>query len=81
MGELVRAVFDTKRDFMETHFEIVPLDLAVAETAVRLRCEHRIRLAHAIIWGTARTYDAVLVTRNTKDFNAEWEAIRLPYKL
>ena len=69
------------RDFMATHFEIVPLDLAVAETAVQLRRQHRIRLPDAIIWGTAKTYGAVLVTRNTKDFNLDWDAIRLPYKL
>lgn len=69
------------RDFLETHFEIVPLDLAVAETAVQLRRAHRIRLPDAIIWVTARLNDAVLVTRNTKDFNPEWEDIRLPYTL
>lgn len=69
------------RDFLETHFEIIPLDLAVAETAVQLRREHRIRLPDAIIWATARVNDAVLATRNTKDFNPDWDGIRLPYTL
>ena len=69
------------RDFMETHFEIVSLDLAVAEAAVQLRRQHHIRLPDAIIWGTAKTYGAILVTRNTKDFNPDWDSIRLPYKL
>jgi len=69
------------RDFMETHFEIIPLDLVVAETAVQLRREHRLRLPDAIIWATARVNDAVLVTRNTKDFNPDWEGIHLPYTL
>ena len=67
------------RDFMETHFEIIPLDLAIAETGVQLRREHRIRLPDAIIWATARVNDAVLVTRNTKDFNPDWDGIHLPY--
>lgn len=67
------------RSFLETHFEIISLDLAVAETAVQLRRRHRIRLPDAIIWATARVNDAVLVTRNTKDFNPDWEGIRLPY--
>ena len=67
------------RDFLETHFEIIPLDLAVAETAVQLRRAHHIRLPDAIIWATARVHEATLVTRNTKDFNPEWEGIRLPY--
>jgi len=69
------------RDFLKTRFEIVPLDEATAENAVQLRREHRMRLPDAIIWGTAKTHNAVLVTRNTKDFNPEWEGIRLPYKL
>jgi len=69
------------RNFLETHFEIIPLDLAVAETAVRLRRAHRIRLPDAIIWGTARVNDAELVTRNTKDFNPAWDGIHLPYTL
>ncbi len=71
------------RDFLETHFEILPLDLAVAETetAVKLRRAHRIRLPDAIIWATAQANNAVLVSRNTKDFSAEWDNIRVPYKV
>jgi hypothetical protein len=68
------------RDFLETHFEIIPLDLAVAETAVRLRRTHHIRLPDAIIWATAQTKNAVLVSRNTKDFNPDWDGIRVPYR-
>lgn len=69
------------RDFLETHFEIMPLDSVTAENAVQLRREHNIRLPDAIIWGTSKTHNAVLVTRNTKDFNPDLEGIRLPYKL
>jgi predicted nucleic acid-binding protein len=69
------------RDFLETHFEIISLDMAVAETAVQLRRAHPIRLPDAIIWATAQTREAVLVTRNIKDFNPDWEGIRLPYTL
>ena len=67
------------RDFMETHFEIISLDVAVAETAIQLRREYRLRLPDAIIWATARVNDAVLVTRNTKDFHADWDGVRSPY--
>jgi len=69
------------RDFLETHFEIISLDVAVAETAIQLRREHRLRLPDAIIWATARVNDAILVTRNTKDFNPKWDGIHLPYTL
>ncbi len=55
------------RDFLQTHFEVIPLDVAVAEEAVQLRRARHIRLPDAIIWATARTHQAVLVARNTKD--------------
>ncbi|MEK7442610.1 MAG: type II toxin-antitoxin system VapC family toxin [Chloroflexota bacterium] len=69
------------RDFLETHFEIISLDLVVAEAAVQLRRAHRMRLPDAIIWATAKTNNAVLVSRNTKDFHPDWDGIRVPYKI
>ncbi len=69
------------REFLDAHFEIVPLDLAVAETAVQLRRAHRMRLPDAIIWATAQTNDAMLVSRNTKDFKADWDGIHVPYRI
>lgn len=83
MEVLVGAKDETElvRDFLETQFEIIPLDLAVAERAVQLRQTHRMRLPDAIIWATALVSDAVLVTRNTKDFHPDWQGIRIPYQL
>lgn len=72
---------DELRDFLETHFEVMPLDAAIAENAVQLRRRYRLKLPDAIIWGTAKAHNAVLVTRNTKDFEPAWEGIRVPYKL
>ena len=69
------------RDFLDAHFQIIPLDLAIADEALRLRREFRLRLPDAIVWGTARHNDASLVTRNTKDFYPEWEGIHLPYTI
>ena len=69
------------RYFMDTHFEIVSIDLTVAEKAVQLRRSNHLRLPDAIIWATAQIQDAVLVTRNTKDFNPDWEGVRIPYKI
>ena len=69
------------RDFLESHFEIIPLDLAVAETAVQLRRAYRLRLPDAIIWATAQAHSAVLVTRNSKDFLPSWQGIHIPYRL
>lgn len=69
------------RNFLSSHFEVISLDLAIAETAIQLRRANRIRLPDAIIWATAKVYGAVLVTRNTKDFNPAWDEIRIPYTL
>lgn len=69
------------RDFLDTQFDVVSLDMAVAEKAVQLRRSRRLRLPDAIIWATAQVHDTVLVTRNTKDFDAEWDGIRVPYQL
>lgn len=67
------------RDFLSTHFEIISLDMAVAEKTVLLRRAHRVRLPDAIIWATALVNGATLVSRNTKDFDPAWEGVRVPY--
>jgi len=69
------------RDFLESRFEIVSVDLAVSEVAIQLRRTYRMKLPDAIIWATAKTRDAVLVTRNTRDFDPKWDGVRLPYQL
>jgi predicted nucleic acid-binding protein len=69
------------RDFLESHFEVIPLDFAIAETTVQLRRVHHIRLPDAIIWATAKVHEAVLVTRNIKDFNPKLDGIRVPYEI
>jgi hypothetical protein len=72
---------DELRDFLEAHFEVMPLDTATAENAVQLRRQYRLKLPDAIVWGTAKAHSAVLVTRNTKDFHPDWEGVHIPYKL
>jgi predicted nucleic acid-binding protein len=69
------------RDFLDTHFEIIPLDLPVAEEAIKLRRALRLRLPDAIIYATAQVNKAVLVTRNSKYFLPDWKDIRVPYQL
>ncbi len=69
------------RDFLENQFEIANIDLNISEVAVQLRRQYRIRLPDAIIWATAKAHNAVLVTRNTKDFDSKWDDIRIPYEI
>jgi predicted nucleic acid-binding protein len=60
-------------------FRVVELTRAVARGAVEIRRSHKIRLPDAIIWSSARTESALLVTRNTKDFPRSEPGIRIPY--
>jgi predicted nucleic acid-binding protein len=60
-------------------FQVVELTRRIAREAVSIRRTRRIRLPDAIIWSTARTESALLVTRNTKDFPRDEPGIRIPY--
>lgn len=62
-------------------FSVLPLDAPVAERAVELRRQHKIKLPDAIIWATAQVHAMLLVTRNAKDFPADNPGIRVPYKI
>ena len=62
-------------------FGRVAIDDRVSELAVAIRRAHRIRLPDAIIWASARSMGALLVTRNTKDFPAGDPGVRVPYSI
>lgn len=62
-------------------FRVLEHDRPIAEEAVHLRRTHRIRLPDAIIWATARVGEALLVTRNTRDFPQDDPGVRVPYTL
>lgn len=64
-----------------SRFEIVPIDLAVAEGAVELRRSHRLKLPDAIIWSSARHLGVLLITRNERDFPSDDPGVRVPYRL
>lgn len=62
-------------------FTRLPIDERVAVLAVKLRKAHKIKLPDAIIWASAQADSRIVVTRNTKDFNADEPGIRVPYEL
>jgi predicted nucleic acid-binding protein len=66
------------RDFL-LGFEQIPIDQAIAEQAVGIRRQARIKLPDAIIWASARSRSMLLVTRNRKDFPASEPWVRIPY--
>jgi predicted nucleic acid-binding protein len=57
------------------------LDKTVAERAIKIRRQHKLKLPDAVIWATAMELGWLLVTRNTKDFPAANPGIRVPYRV
>ncbi len=49
-------------------FLLIPVDARIADIAARIRRDHRLTLGDSIIAATAVLTDAVLVTRNIRDF-------------
>lgn len=68
------------REFL-LNFITMPLTQAVAERAVTIRRARRIKLPDAVIQATAEESGRLLVTRNTRDFNAKMAGVRIPYSL
>lgn len=66
-------------DLFLREFRVVDITRGIARRATDIRRRTRIRLPDAIIWATAETEAALLVTRNTKDFPANDPGIRVPY--
>ncbi len=64
-----------------TAFRCLPITAGVAERAFAVRRERRVKLPDAIILATAEVADRLLVTRNTRDFPADEDGIRIPYRL
>jgi hypothetical protein len=69
------------RSFLDQRFDVIGLDERVAERAVELRKQHRLKLPDAVIWASAQVHGMLLVTRNTKDFPSDDPGIRMPYQL
>ncbi len=61
--------------------ERIPVDDDVSERAVQIRRTRKIRRPDAIIWATAQSRAAILVTRNTKDFPRDDPGVRIPYEV
>ncbi|WP_350305804.1 type II toxin-antitoxin system VapC family toxin [Photorhabdus viridis] len=61
-------------------FEILNVTSDVAERAVIIRHEKKIKLPDAIIWATAQKNGRLLITRNPKDFK-DGDGVILPYDL
>ena len=68
------------RAFLAT-FALQELTQEIADRAASIRRTSRLRLPDAIIRATADALGQLLVTRNTRDFDARDPAIRIPYRV
>lgn len=63
------------------HFDKIAVDQVVADLAVIVRKEYRLKIPDAIIYATALSQEATLLTRNTKDFQKKMPFVSIPYTL
>jgi predicted nucleic acid-binding protein len=67
------------KEFLDS-FEILNIQTNIADEVIAIRNNLKIKLPDAIILATAKTHNAKLITRNTKDFNSLNNVI-IPYQL
>jgi predicted nucleic acid-binding protein len=67
------------KEFLDS-FEILNIRTNIADEVIAIRNNLKIKLPDAIILATAKTHNAKLITRNTKDFNSLNNVI-IPYQL
>jgi predicted nucleic acid-binding protein len=80
MAGASRELETATRNFLGS-FDVIAVDAEIAERAVILRRDHRIKLPDAVIWASAQAQGMLLVTRNTKDFPVDDPGVRAPYQL
>lgn len=62
-------------------FQLSHIDQTISEIAIDIKRKNRIKLPDAIIWATAIKENALLITRNVKDFGINEAFIKIPYML
>jgi predicted nucleic acid-binding protein len=62
-------------------FVQVALNQAVAEQAVTLRRQYRLKLPDAIVWASAQVHAMLLVTRDAKGIPVDDPGVRIPYRI
>ena len=71
--------WENRRRTLLSDFQLLEIDEAVSEEAVRVRQRSRLKLADSIILATARIHGLLLVTRNDRDFSLDDPDVRVPY--
>ncbi|MGL4426375.1 MAG: type II toxin-antitoxin system VapC family toxin [Alphaproteobacteria bacterium] len=61
--------------------EIIHINQDISDLAIEIRQTYKLKIPDALILASAQHTQALLVTRNTKDFSADIPIIRVPYEL
>ena len=68
------------KNFLDT-FDLIMVNQKIADLAILARREYKLKIPDAIIFATAQSIDALLITRNSKDFLPSNPLVRIPYNL
>lgn len=82
MEVLVRVVDAEEERLIKNflcQFQLAYIDREISEIAIKLKREKKINLPDAIIWAIALKENALLITRNIKDFPSTEASVRVPY--
>jgi len=74
------AIIQQVKHFLNT-FDVVMVNHKVADLSVAARKKYKFKVPDAIVFATAQSLDAMLVTRNTKDFPLSIPIVRMPYSV
>ncbi|MBM3886361.1 type II toxin-antitoxin system VapC family toxin [Candidatus Dependentiae bacterium] len=75
-----KSVIESVKNFLNS-LHIVPVNQKIADLSVIARKKYKLKVPDAIIFATAQSLDALLITRNTKDFPPSIPIVRIPYNL
>lgn len=62
-------------------FDIIDITIPIADLTTQNRQKYKLKIPDALILSTAQHTNALLVTRNTKDFDPSLPIVRVPYKI
>lgn len=68
------------RGFLSS-FQVLELSNEIAQEAIAIRKQLRLKIPDAIVYATARTQGCLLVSRNIRELKPDWPDIRIPYRL
>lgn len=66
-------------DLFLREFRVIDITRQIARRSAHIRRRTRVRLPDAIIWATAQTESALLITRNITDFPTDDPSVRVAY--